>query len=157
PKFMLQAVRGKLIVTCEVDNSDPLAECLLNMTGPEKYTNSAITAHHRFTLEDLLSGEYEVRAKAPGYKAKTQKAFISIGASQPLPLKLEVDEWEKITDLQLYDRVVYSLGGREALTAAATAQSTLRMTLNGDSSIDSLRAVQATEYLTRKPDRLRWD
>jgi hypothetical protein len=158
-KFTLEPLKGGLAVTCVPTVpviADPLV-CGITIIGPRGFSTKGVTTEGRFTLGELPTGEYDIEASAPPcYVAATVKTWVTAPAVRTEALKLEPDDWGCKTDMQVFDAIVDSLGGKGVLTAGSISKSSARMRVVGDPpSIGMWNGIQVTEYVA--PNRLRWD
>lgn len=155
PKFTMEPVKGGLAVTCELELVSDPAVCEITIKG-NGVAKKGETTQGRLTVKDLPSGKYEVEARAPLYKPKTDTVWIVAPDVPELSMKLTDDPWERMTPLQVFDHVTGSLGGKDILTVGDVSKNTARMRLAGDPpSIGMWNSVQVDEIQAR--NRLRWD
>jgi hypothetical protein len=158
--FVLEQPKGRVEIACKPQDSNEektMPECAIHVSGPNGFVKIGTTAQHQLNVDGLTVGQYQVQAQAVGYKAMNAPVYVNAARSQPLAITLPPDECGRMTPLQMFDGVVYALGGKDALTVGATSKNRWRMTLTGDPAAIGNWNAQVTEYVTREPNRMRWD
>jgi len=152
PKFTLELLTGGLAVACK-----PAPVCEITIKGSNNgFAKSGQTSQQRFTVQGLSYGEYQIEAKAPpAYFPKTSTVWVSSPELRPVDLELDEDPWGSKTDLQAFDAVLGSLGGKEILNVGKQSRSSARMRLVGDPPSIGLWNAQVIESVV--PNRFRWE
>ena len=143
--FRLEPLKGKLIVNCEP------ADCTLLING----VKAGPVARRRWEMNALNSDEYNVEARADGFKAGIGRVRVTAPETASLTLSMDVDEWARLTGPQLFDRMIQSLGNEQLINGAAASKSSGRMTLDGDPPGIGKWKAQLVE--TAIPGKQRWD
>jgi len=114
-----------------------------------------IVAHHRWELNALLSGEYEIEVRAEGYKSENRKFRVAAPETTAVTLTMDVDKWSRLTASQLFDRMIQAIGNELLIKGAGISKSSGKMTLTGDPAAIGNWKAQLIE--TTMPGKQRWD
>jgi len=143
--FRMKPLQGGLVVDCAP------TDCFLLIGGVSVGT----VPQRRWEMKALESGEYDVEVRAEGYKAGEGRFRVTAPETSFATLRMEVDNWYRLTARQLFDRMNQAIGDDLLIKAAVTSKSSGRMTLAGDPpGIGNWKAklVEIT-----MPGKQRWD
>jgi hypothetical protein len=152
--------KGGLTISCE-PASGPSPEylgpfvCQITIKGENNFIKTVEVTKGPMVVDGLTTGRYEVVAVARPYIAKNETAYVTAPEVRALPFKLELDSWGSLTDLQAFDAVLSSLGGKSILNAGKLSKNSARMRMVGDPPSIGMWNAHVDELVA--PNRLRWE
>jgi hypothetical protein len=149
-RFALVPERGSLAISCQPD------DCAISVIGQTGVVRAVKAREGKASVPELATGGYDVEVTGECYRPQTQKAWVTAPNAGKLDVKLVEDKWCRMTPLEVFDRILDSLGGKNILAAGASSKNTGKMRLSGDPpSIGNWPSIQLVEFVGT--ENLRWD
>jgi len=144
-RFVLKPLTGTLKVQCEP------SDCLLMVDGMARGS----AARGSWEMSGLISNIYMIEAHADGYKTKSTTVQMNAPDVVVISLNLEVDAWAHLTAVEMFERMMASVGTEAQIKTANLSRNTGRMVLKGNSSDIGNWNAQVVELV--QANKQRWD